>query len=292
MALRFPYRLAAAACLGAATAASAAPPKFFKSPTTAAAPKADQQLADAIAKKLAKTPGLSGFKAEVVCKSGTVELTGTVKDAAQRTKLIETVMSVDGVTQVNDQLVDRTADVQPVQATAPAAPPAARGGPMGNSPMAFGGNVGKGHVGHGGPTGPVGGPGYGGAAYGGSVGDSSGAMGGGGFSGGELPPGAMGGGGFGTDPTPIGQFGPGALYDGGSPKMPPYAWPTYAPYNNFSRVGYPTEYPQNAFPYIGPYYPFPKVPLGYRAIKLEWEDGHWYYGRTATKRDYWKIRYW
>jgi hypothetical protein len=76
------------------------------------------------------------------------------------------------------------------------------------------------------------------------------------------------------------------------PHMPPYAWPTYAPYNNYSRVAYPNEYPQQAFPYIGPMYPFPKVPLGYRAIKLEWEDGHWWYGRTATKRDYWTVRYW
>jgi hypothetical protein len=74
--------------------------------------------------------------------------------------------------------------------------------------------------------------------------------------------------------------------------MPPYAWPTYAPYSNYSRVGYPTEYPAEAFPFIGPMYPFPKVPLGFRAIKLEWEDGHWYYGRNGTMRDMWKIRYW
>ena len=47
-----------------------------------------------------------------------------------------------------------------------------------------------------------------------------------------------------------------------------------------------------AFPYIGPFYPFPKVPLGYRAVKLEWEDGHWWYGRTQTKKDYWLVRYW
>ena len=83
-----------------------------------------------------------------------------------------------------------------------------------------------------------------------------------------------------------------APYDLNPPRMPPYAWPTYAPYNNYSRVAYPNEYPYSAFPYIGPMYPFPKVPLGYRAIKLEWENGHWWYGRTATKRDYWMVRYW
>jgi hypothetical protein len=94
------------------------------------------------------------------------------------------------------------------------------------------------------------------------------------------------------DPMPINGPGPGAGLALNPPTMPPYAWPTYSPYNNYSRVAYPNEYPYAAFPYIGPMYPFPKVPLGYRAIKLEWEDGHWWYGRTATKRDYWMVRYW
>ena len=83
-----------------------------------------------------------------------------------------------------------------------------------------------------------------------------------------------------------------APYDLTPPALPSYSWPTYAPYNNFSRVAYPEEYPHNAFPFIGPFYPFPKVPLGWRAIKLEWEDGSWFYGRTATHRDWWRIRYW
>ena len=77
-----------------------------------------------------------------------------------------------------------------------------------------------------------------------------------------------------------------------APPLPPYAWPTYAPYNNVSRVGYPTAYPYNAFPFIGPYYPFPKVPLGFRKITLEWEDGHWWYGRLQTPNDYWRVRFW
>ncbi len=94
------------------------------------------------------------------------------------------------------------------------------------------------------------------------------------------------------DPMPLNGPGPGAGLALNPPTMPPYAWPTYAPYNNYSRVAYPQEYPYAAFPYIGPMYPFPKVPLGFRAIKLEWEDGHWWYGRTATKRDYWSVRYW
>jgi hypothetical protein len=59
-----------------------------------------------------------------------------------------------------------------------------------------------------------------------------------------------------------------------------------------SRVAYPQSYPYNAFPYIGPYYPFPKVPLGWRKVTLEWEDGHWYYGRLSGPHDFWKVKFW
>jgi hypothetical protein len=104
-------------------------------------------------------------------------------------------------------------------------------------------------------------------------------------------PGGVAGPGAGLDPFPL-NGGVGGGYNMAPPNMPPYAWPTYAPYNNYSRVATPTEYPASAFPFIGPMYPFPKVPLGYRAIKLEWEDGHWWYGRTAVHRDWWKVRYW
>jgi hypothetical protein len=76
------------------------------------------------------------------------------------------------------------------------------------------------------------------------------------------------------------------------PNMPPYAWPTYAPYNNFSRVAYPTAYPYQSWPFIGPVYPFPKVPLGWRAVKLEWDDGHWWFSRVAHPHNWWKLRYW
>ena len=94
-----------------------------------------------------------------------------------------------------------------------------------------------------------------------------------------------------VDPLPLGQPG-GNPYDMSPPRLPPYAWPTYAPYNNMSRVAYPQNYPYNAFPFIGPFYPFPKVPLGWRSVTLEWQDGHWWLGRNSTKYDYWRVRYW
>lgn len=91
------------------------------------------------------------------------------------------------------------------------------------------------------------------------------------------------------EPLGLGQ---GGGYEGAAPPLPPYAWPTYAPHNNVSRVGYPESYPYNAFPYIGPFYPFPKVPLGWRSVNLTWEDGHWFMGRTAVPHDYWRVRFW
>ncbi len=94
-----------------------------------------------------------------------------------------------------------------------------------------------------------------------------------------------------VEPAPLGvpgQFSPDMM----APNLPPHAWPTYAPYNNLSRVGYPTAYPYNAFPFIGPYYPFPKVPLGWRKVTLEWDDGHWYLGRNSAPQDYWRVKFW
>lgn len=76
------------------------------------------------------------------------------------------------------------------------------------------------------------------------------------------------------------------------PRMPPYAWPTYAPYNNYSRVAYPLLYPYQSWPFIGPMYPFPKIPPGWRSIHLTWEDGYWWYGRNSRGHDWWRVRFW
>src|SRR5262249_30857844 len=94
-----------------------------------------------------------------------------------------------------------------------------------------------------------------------------------------------------AEPMPIFQAPPGPNPNLGPPKMPPYAWPTYAPYNNYSRVGYPLYYPYQSWPFIGPMYPFPKVPLGWRSVKLTWRDGYWWYYKTATGHDWWRVRY-
>ena len=85
-----------------------------------------------------------------------------------------------------------------------------------------------------------------------------------------------------------------------APFMPPFSWPAKAPYPNYSAVQYTKHYPSNAFPNIGPFYPYPEAPLDWREVrayslgammplhigdkpppewsivKLRWEDGHWY----------------
>jgi hypothetical protein len=94
------------------------------------------------------------------------------------------------------------------------------------------------------------------------------------------------------EPVPVFAAPMPSPYDLNPPLMPPYAWPTYAPYNNFSRVAYPLAYPYQSWPFIGPFYPFPKIPPGWRSVKLEWEDGHWWFSKVATKCDWWRLRFW
>ena len=59
------------------------------------------------------------------------------------------------------------------------------------------------------------------------------------------------------------------------PHMPNYAWPAYASHPNYSALTYPKQYSPTAWPYIGPFYPYPQVPLGWRKVTLEWDDGWW-----------------
>jgi osmotically-inducible protein OsmY len=64
-----------------------------------------------------------------------------------------------------------------------------------------------------------------------------------------------------------------ARYD--HPSLPGYAWPTYAAHPNYAAVTYPKQYSPSAWPYIGPFYPYPQVPLGWRKVTLKWDDGWW-----------------
>jgi hypothetical protein len=75
-----------------------------------------------------------------------------------------------------------------------------------------------------------------------------------------------------------------AYYD--QPNMPNYAWPSYASHPNYAGVTYPRQYSPTAWPYIGPFYPYPQVPLGWRKVTLEWDDGWWFLDFDDCNRSY------
>ena len=76
-------------------------------------------------------------------------------------------------------------------------------------------------------------------------------------------------------PMPMGAQVPTAgRYD--QPNVPNYDWPSYAAPNNYAEVAYPKLYCPQAAPYIGPFYPYPQVPMGWRKVTLEWHDGYWW----------------
>ena len=115
-------------------------------------------------------------------------------------------------------------------------------------------------------------------------------------AGGACPPGGYSGGGMGMgmDPSMGGQgMGPQAVQAGfgahghgqgpnyENPQMPGYAWPSYASHPNYAAVSYPKQYSPTAWPYIGPFYPYPQVPLAWRKVSLEWDDGWWFLDFSA-----------
>lgn len=75
-------------------------------------------------------------------------------------------------------------------------------------------------------------------------------------------------------PRPAMAGGAAVSYD--NPQMPGYAWPSYAASPNYAALTYPKQYSASAWPYIGPFYPYPQVPLGWRKVSLEWDDGWWF----------------
>ena len=77
-----------------------------------------------------------------------------------------------------------------------------------------------------------------------------------------------------SQPVATAGFHGGVVSD--NPAMPNHAWPSYASSPNYGAVTYPQQYSATAWPYIGPFYPYPQVPLGWRKVTLEWDDGWWF----------------
>jgi hypothetical protein len=235
----------------------------------------NQKIANTIAEHLRQSGQLRHYTIDVAVREGSAELTGTVADQPQRDEALRIVMGVPGVERVVDHLtVAGVGTITPVQAGGGAIAPKPGGGGVMPPPMPLpGGGAAPPPAGGGFPPPPM--PETPATPVKPDAPPVS-----------TAPVGPI------AEPAPIYQAPAVGPYDVNQPHMPPYAWPTYAPYNNYSRVAYPEAYPYNAWPYIGPVYPFPKIPLGWRSVKLEWEDGHWWFRRVATAHDWWRLRYW
>jgi hypothetical protein len=211
-------------------------------------PTSNQMTADAVAASLRGSKLLDGYRIEIQAQGGLVTLTGTLAHPSQRADALARAGRITGVRGVIDQLqISNDRLVQPVQYQPNLAMAGFHGGPAYAGP---------------------GGPAYAGDGLAGPAAAAPGAA----------PT-------FVSDgsPVPEGPAGTMGATQAAMPGYPNYAWPSYAPYPNFSAVGYPTVYPWQAWPNIGPFYPYPEVPLDWRAVTLRWDDGIWW---LDFKRNY------
>jgi len=236
-------------------------------PAAPAAP-GNQDVANQIGEALTAAK-LDGYDIEIRYQNGVCLLEGNVQTQAERATAQRVVQGIPGVRSVANRL---TCAQDPMPRGPQGYPPQGYG-PQGQMP--------------GGPQGqPYGGPGLHPAAY--RQGEAP--MPGPGGPGGMPPQAAMpmAPGGPMMPPT-YGHGGPGAsqaVYN--NPSVPDYAWPTYAQYPNTAMVNYPTQYSASAWPYIGPFYPYPQVPMGWRDATLRWDDGQWnLMFRTRTDKWWW-----
>ena len=227
----------------------------------------NQEIAQGVADELAAA-GLNGYDIEIRFKNGACILGGDVSNPAEAQRAQQAAQSVAGVQQVINHLTVGGQAAAPAQyARQPGYPRGLAVGegqlPPGLPPQAMGQNaqqiqqmrmqmMQQAQMQQGGP---------------GMDGSSMGAPGMGGH-----PQGGV---------NPAGGH---MMYN--QPNVPEYAWPTYAQYDNYAAVTYPGQYDASAFPYIGPFYPYPQVPLNRRQSTLEWKDGTWNL-RFSTRTDKW-----
>jgi len=248
---------------------------------------ADAAVTDAVLGKLGndKSNGfLRNFDLDLSTVNGEVWVRGYVANARQKQHVLQTIQYTPGVSRVVDDIavtgtitpgtitpgtitpgtitpdaVRPASNSQPIAPPAPPAPPAplqsasmpVMGPVVSQGPRAFAPSMVANYQNDVPPSMPMG-----------------------------APAGMMGGG---QSPMPMNMgpsYGAGVpRYD--QPQMPGYAWPSYAAYPNYAAVTYPKQYSASAWPYIGPFYPYPQVPLGWRRVALEWDDGLWYLDFTS-----------
>lgn len=190
-------------------------------PTAAAVPQSNEQVAREIAGALAGA-GLQGYDIEVRYKGGVAALVGEVGSAQEASIAQQAAQGVSGVNRVLNNL---TVNGQPAMAQ----------GQLGAPQSGF-------------PAMPVGYP---------------------------TQPGYAQPTGYPMQPAPGAPVATAGHLVHNAPHVPEHAWPAYAPYDNYAQVTYPSAYDASAWPYIGPFYPYPQVPMEWRSAQLQWDDGHW-----------------
>jgi osmotically-inducible protein OsmY len=232
-------------------------------PVAAVEASSDAEVVAAVVSALgqAKEAGqLRGFGVDVKSQQGILELTGRASSAAQRDAIVEIAQSVPGVSGVRESIavpsnspnMPRLPEPPALRdmnelALAPVAVDPARNAVRSGTPAMIAPHR-------------VQSGGY--AAYPVSTGAVANAAGG--------ATQVMG------QPVPMAPHSAVGAPRYDSPNLPNYAWPGYAAYPNYAAVTYPQQYSPTAWPYIGPFYPYPQVPLGWRRVSLEWDDGWWY----------------
>ena len=245
----------------------------------AGAPTANnQEVAEQIGAALTSA-NLDGYDIQIRYQNGTAMLDGSVGTQTERANASRVVSSVPGVRSVANRLACAEERGRPAAGHPGQMGPA---GPYGQVPNAQGqygpppqyGPGPQNNIAAAGYRQPGAGPMPGQPMPGAGMPQMAGAM--------PMGPGA---------PPSYGHPGAGAsqaVYN--NPSLPDYAWPSYAQYPNSAAVSYPTQYSASAFPYIGPFYPYPQVPLGWRDATLRWDDGQWnLMFRTRTDKWWWFV---
>jgi hypothetical protein len=265
-------------------------------PVSAVEPTSDAEVVAAVVSALSKAKEagqLRGFGVDVKSQNGILELTGRASSPQQRDAIIEIAESVPGVAGIREAIAIPTAapnlpqlpeppslkevgSLTPV-AVDPVRNPVRRGTPAGVAaqPVAMTTpyRMQQGYAARmcsNGVCPP-------GMSNGGMNGGMNGSMNGGmvsGMQGGMAP--------VAGQPVPMAPHSAVGAPRYDTPNLPNYAWPGYAAYPNYAAVTYPQQYSPSAWPYIGPFYPYPQVPLGWRKVSLEWDDGWWFLDFSDT----------
>jgi hypothetical protein len=234
--------------------------------TAAVEPATDEQIVSAVVSALnqAKQSGqLKGFGLDVKSQNGVLQLTGRAASAGQRDSILRIAESVPGVAGVREAIAVPTAAPnlprlpQPPSLTEVAASPLA---PVAKSQA----NRSARRTAATAASAPVGLPVMN-APYRTQAGAPTRAY-----------PVQYGAAPIAGQPVPMGPTSAVGAPRYDTPNLPNYAWPGYSAHPNYAALTYPQQYSPSAWPYIGPFYPYPQVPLGWRKVSLEWDDGWWF----------------